>query len=189
MVEITDVLFRLIAREMEMYDTREKAHTIDLVNCMHMIKKILEKDYCMDKPILMQKLWQVTDFMPHLKKLNLDDELIRIIVCFLNKENTLNSQILATIEPVIMLYKMERLDCTAYLIYFNVIIMKGHSSIAAHIANVLIEAFLQLKASGIHDNRITRMKVGVGNIFILFQNMLAVILYLFRLIKKIFLLN
>jgi hypothetical protein len=103
-----------------------------------MIKRLIDKDnYCGDKPNLRQKLWQVVDFMPQMQRLALDDEMIRIIVCFLNKENTLSTQLLATIEPAIMLYKLERQDCTAFLIYFNAIAMKGHSSIAAHIGGVL----------------------------------------------------
>lgn len=77
-----------------------------------------------------------------------------------------------------MMYQLGRQDSTAYLIFFNQIIMKGAPAIAAHVATILIPAFLSIKDQ-VGEHRITKWKVAIATICIILQNILAVILFLY----------
>jgi hypothetical protein len=72
------------------------------------------------------------------------------------------------------MYQLERQDSTAYLVFFNQVIMKGAASIAAHVATILIPAFLSIKDQ-VGEQRITKWKVAIATICIILQNILAVI--------------
>lgn len=175
MVAMAEVLLRLVAREIEAYLQRERAHTMDLVSCLHMVRKLLEKDgYSEDKPALRQQLWQVVELMAELQRVHLDDELVRIVTCFLNREPALTPQIVAVLEPIVLLFQMERLECVAYLVFFNQVVMKGHASVAAHMGAVFASAFLRLKDQGLGEQRVTKCKVAIGTLTLLMQNILAV---------------
>jgi hypothetical protein len=54
MVAMADVLLRLIAREIEQYLRRDRPHTIELGNCLHMVRKLLEKDSYSGEKLLLR---------------------------------------------------------------------------------------------------------------------------------------
>lgn len=76
------------------------------------------------------------------------------------------------------MYQLGRQDSTAYLVFFNQAIMKGAPSIAAHVATILIPAFLSIKDQ-VGEQRITKWKVAIATICIILQNILAVIVYIY----------
>jgi hypothetical protein len=95
-------------------------------------------EYCTDKPNLKAKIWEVLNFMPAFEKISLDDELIRILISYINKELILTEPIVSTIRPLINLYLKEKQESTVFLIYFNSIIMKNDLNSAQLIGCMLI---------------------------------------------------
>lgn len=109
LVLVLDIMQRIVAREIMMYERREKSHTMDIVSCIHSLRKILEKgDYTVDKPNLKMKIWEFVNFLPSLQKINLDDEIIRLINCYNSKEPVLHEYVIATLEPVTSIFKSGR---------------------------------------------------------------------------------
>lgn len=97
-VLVLDILQRIVAREIVMYERREKSHTMDIISCIHSLRKILEKDsYTFDKPNLKMKIWEFVNFLPSLQKINLDDEVVRLINCYNSKEVELHQHVIATL--------------------------------------------------------------------------------------------
>jgi hypothetical protein len=98
MIPLAEILIKIIARDVQKYLKREISHTMDIVNCLHMMRKLIDKEnYLYDKPILAQKLWGVVELMPALQQAKIEDELVRIITSFVNRESTLSPQIIAAL--------------------------------------------------------------------------------------------
>lgn len=72
MIPLAETLIKIIARDVQKYLRREISHTMDIVNCLHMVRKLIDKEnYLYDKPLLAQKLWGVVELMPALQQANI----------------------------------------------------------------------------------------------------------------------
>lgn len=172
---VLDILQRIVAREIVMYERREKSHTMDIVSCIHTLRKILEKDsYTFDKPNLKMKIWEFVNFLPSLQKLDLDDEIVRLINIYNSKEVELHPHVVATLESVTSIFHNGREESIPFYLYYNAFTMKGNYEIAMAVTNILIETFMKLYNRIAKDPKVSKAKISVGTILLIFQNIVAI---------------
>ena len=175
LVVVLDILQRIVAREIAMYERREKSHTMDIVSCLHSLRKILEKgEYTFDKPVLKMKIWEFVNFLPSLQKVNLDDEVVRLINSYNAKEEVLHEHVVATLEAVTSVFKNGREESVPFYLYYNSLAMKGNYAIAMAVTNVLVEGFMKLYAQIAKEFKMSKAKISLGSILLIFQNIVAI---------------